>query len=47
LSGRPLQQRQIDDLAAEGFVEEDERGRIRVTHAGMPLLDSIVADLAA
>jgi oxygen-independent coproporphyrinogen-3 oxidase len=47
LSGRPLQQRHIDDLAAEGFVEEDDRGRIRVTHTGMPLLDSIVADLAA
>ena len=26
LSGRPLQQRQIDDLAAEGFIEEDAPG---------------------
>ena len=47
LRGRPLEQRQIDDLRAEGFIEEDETGRIRVTHAGMPLLDLIVADLAA
>jgi hypothetical protein len=36
-----------DDVAAEGFIEEDASGRIRVIHAGMPLLDSIVADLAA
>jgi putative oxygen-independent coproporphyrinogen III oxidase len=47
LSGRPLLQRQIDDLAAEGFIEEDASGRIRVTRAGAPLLDSVVADLAA
>ena len=47
LSGRALEQRQIDDLSAEGFIEEDAAGRIRVTHLGMPLLDSIVADLAA
>jgi len=47
LSGRALKQRQIDDLAAEGFIEEDETGRIRVTRDGAPLLDSIVADLAA
>jgi oxygen-independent coproporphyrinogen-3 oxidase len=47
LSGRPLLQRQIDDLVAHGFIEEDPAGRIRVTPAGAPLLDSIVADLAA
>ncbi len=47
LSGRSLSQRQIDDLAADGFIEEDARGRIRVTRSGAPLLDSIVADLAA
>jgi len=47
LSGRKLSQRQIDDLASEGFIEEDAAGRIRVTPSGAPLLDSIVADLAA
>lgn len=47
LSGRPLLQRQIDDLVSDGFIEEDAAGRIRVTPAGAPLLDSIVADLAA
>ncbi len=47
LSGRALKRRQIDDLAAEGFIEVDENGRIRVTRVGAPLLDFIVADLAA
>ncbi len=47
LSGRPLDRRQIDTLRLEGFVEEDESGRLRVTPMGAPLLDMIVADLAA
>src|ERR1700722_508638 len=47
LSGRPLDRRQIDTLALEGFVDEDESGRLRVPPLGAPLLDSIVADLAA
>ena len=47
LSGRPLSRRQIDDLLADGFIEESPDGRIRVTAMGMPLLDSVVADLAA
>ncbi|HLH51291.1 MAG TPA: radical SAM family heme chaperone HemW [Roseiarcus sp.] len=47
LSGRPLDRRQIDTLALEGFVDEDENGRLRVTPLGAPLLDSVVADLAA
>jgi len=47
LSGRPLDRRQIDTLRLEGFVEEDESGRLRVTPMGAPLLDTIVADLAA
>jgi hypothetical protein len=37
----------VETLALEGFVAEDERGRLRVTPLGMPLLDSVVADLAA
>ncbi len=47
LSDRPLDRRQIDTLRLEGFVEEDESGRLRVTPMGAPLLDTIVADLAA
>jgi putative oxygen-independent coproporphyrinogen III oxidase len=47
LSGRPLDRRQIDTLRLEGFVDEDENGRLRVTPLGAPLLDSVVADLAA
>jgi oxygen-independent coproporphyrinogen-3 oxidase len=47
LSGRALDHRQIDSLTADGFVETDETGRLRVTPLGAPLLDSVVADLAA
>ncbi|MGO9756705.1 MAG: radical SAM family heme chaperone HemW [Roseiarcus sp.] len=47
LSGRALDQRQVDSLVADGFVETDAAGRVRVTPRGAPLLDSVVADLAA
>jgi oxygen-independent coproporphyrinogen-3 oxidase len=47
LSGRRLRRRQIDDLVSEGFIEETAEGRVRVTPEGAPLLDAIVADLAA
>jgi putative oxygen-independent coproporphyrinogen III oxidase len=47
LSGRPLDRRQINTLALEGFVVEDDAGRLRVTPLGAPVLDSVVADLAA
>jgi coproporphyrinogen III oxidase-like Fe-S oxidoreductase len=47
LSGRALRRRQIDELAADGFIAEDASGRLRVTPEGAPLLDTIVADLAA
>ncbi len=47
LSGRTLKRRQIDELAGYGFIHEDARGRLRVTPQGMPLLDTVVADLAA
>jgi oxygen-independent coproporphyrinogen-3 oxidase len=46
ISGRRLSRSQIDSLAADGFVTE-AGGRIRVTPMGAPLLDTIVADLAA
>jgi oxygen-independent coproporphyrinogen-3 oxidase len=47
IAGRPLEQGQIDKLAALGFVETDRHGRLRVTQAGFPVLDAVVADLAA
>jgi oxygen-independent coproporphyrinogen-3 oxidase len=47
LSGHPLRRRQIDELVDQGFILEDARGRLRVTPEGAPLLDAIVADLAA
>jgi len=46
ISGRRLARSQIDSLAADGFVTEAD-GRIMVTPMGAPLLDTIVADLAA
>jgi putative oxygen-independent coproporphyrinogen III oxidase len=47
LSGRILDQRQIESLTEDGFLARDESGRVRVTASGFPLLDSVVADLAA
>jgi putative oxygen-independent coproporphyrinogen III oxidase len=47
LSGRALDQRQVSALTDDGFLVADETGRVRVTPQGFPLLDSVVADLAA
>ena len=47
LSGRTLDRQQIESLAADGFLVADDSGRVRVTAAGFPVLDSVVADLAA
>jgi putative oxygen-independent coproporphyrinogen III oxidase len=47
LSGRALDPRQVRSLMADGFIAEDSSGRVRVTPMGAPLLDSVVADLAA
>ena len=47
LSGRPLDPDRIATLAAQGFVESDRDGSLRVTAAGFPILDAVVADLAA
>ena len=37
----------IATLAAQGFVESGGDGYLRVTPAGFPVLDAVVADLAA
>ena len=47
LSGRRLSDRQIAELRAIGFVETLPNGFIRVTDKGWPVLDAVVADLAA
>ena len=47
LSGRPLDQKRIAILLAEGAVETTANGRLRVTQAAFPILDAVVADLAA
>jgi len=46
LAGKPLDPKQIAALAAHGFVVNDGAGRLRVTAAGFPVLDAVVADLA-
>jgi len=47
LAGRPLDPARIAMLKAVGFVESGGDGFLRVTAAGFPVLDAVVADLAA
>jgi putative oxygen-independent coproporphyrinogen III oxidase len=47
LAGRPLDPRRIVILHQEGAIETTPDGRLRVTRAGFPVLDAVVADLAA
>ena len=47
LSGRPLDPRRVASLIEEGMIERAPDGRLRVTPGGFPLLDAVVADLAA
>jgi putative oxygen-independent coproporphyrinogen III oxidase len=47
LAGRPLEPHRIAALREQGVVEMTPVGRLRVTTAGFPVLDAVVADLAA
>jgi oxygen-independent coproporphyrinogen-3 oxidase len=47
IAGKPLDEAQIAKLSELGFVERGGNGRLRVTQAGFPVLDAVVADLAA
>jgi len=47
LSGRALDPSRIAVLREEGAIVVDADGRLRVTQAGFPVLDAVVADLAA
>jgi coproporphyrinogen III oxidase-like Fe-S oxidoreductase len=46
-AGRPLDPERIAALAAHGLVESGRDGCLRVTQSGFPVLDAVVADLAA
>jgi oxygen-independent coproporphyrinogen-3 oxidase len=47
LSGRPIAHSRIASLVDDGMIEVTADGRIRVTPEGFPVLDAVVADLAA
>jgi putative oxygen-independent coproporphyrinogen III oxidase len=47
LAGRALDDRRIKILLEEGAIETMPDGRLRVTQSGFPVLDAVVADLAA
>jgi oxygen-independent coproporphyrinogen-3 oxidase len=47
LSGRKISDHQIRELKQIGFVETLPNGNLRVTDKGFPVLDAVVADLAA
>jgi len=47
IAGRPLDPARVAVLSQHGLVETTENGRLRVTLPGFPVLDAVVADLAA
>jgi oxygen-independent coproporphyrinogen-3 oxidase len=47
IAGRALDPRRVALLCEQGAVETTAEGRLRVTLAGFPVLDAVVADLAA
>jgi putative oxygen-independent coproporphyrinogen III oxidase len=47
VAGRPLDPARIAMLREHGLIETTDRGRLRVTLPGFPVLDAVVADLAA
>ena len=47
VAGRSLDAARISALAEHGFVETTASGRLRVGMPGFPVLDAVVADLAA
>lgn len=47
VSGRRLSRERIDSLIEDGLIAELPGGRLRVTSEGFPVLDAVVADLAA
>ena len=47
LAGHPLDANRIEILRQEGAIELTQDGMLRVTPSGFPVLDAVVADLAA
>jgi oxygen-independent coproporphyrinogen-3 oxidase len=47
LSGRPLDPARVAALRENGLLETTPAGRLRVSLPGFPVLDAVVADLAA
>jgi len=47
LAGRSLDAERVATLQGHGLIDIDASGRLRVTAAGFPVLDAVVADLAA
>jgi oxygen-independent coproporphyrinogen-3 oxidase len=47
IAGRTLDPKRVSILQSEGAVETTADGRLRVTQSGFPVLDAVVADLAA
>ena len=47
LAGRSIDPNRVSFLREQGTVELTAGGRLRVTQSGFPLLDAVVADLAA
>ena len=47
LTGKSLAPSRVADLIADGLVEYTREGRLRVSAEGFPVLDAVVADLAA
>ncbi len=47
LAGRALDRRRVAELVQDGLIARREAGRLAVTAAGFPVLDAVVADLAA
>jgi oxygen-independent coproporphyrinogen-3 oxidase len=47
LADRRLDPARVASLIQDGMIERTEEGRLRVTQDGFPVLDSVVADLAA
>jgi putative oxygen-independent coproporphyrinogen III oxidase len=47
LSGRAFDPNRVRILCEEGAIVIDDNGRLRVTQEGFPVLDAVVADLAA
>jgi hypothetical protein len=43
----PARRRALTSRPGHGFIETTDDGRLRVTRSGFPVLDAVVADLAA